>query len=186
VVDNLSEYVQDDMHVLRTDTRETRALAGVDLSGLLPTERGNGNMERRLADVAVEGEGDGYQQVPQFISDSPGDPCALMTAVACQMSTGYAGQATDDVQEVGSLMDASAHLKKGTPAVGVARQSAGVIGKVDNCHVGGYARLVWQTRTSLLTTRRYLPACWTEDDARGKQAGLPPTDREHNTKPQLA
>jgi len=186
LVDNLSEYLQDYLPVLRTDTRDTSALAGVYISGLLHTERGKGNIERMLEDVEVEGEGDGYQQVQQFISDSPWDPFALMTSVACQMSTGYAGQATYDVQDVGYLIDESAHLKKGPQSVGVARQYAGVIGKVDNCQVGVYASLVWQTRTSLINTRLYLPECWTEDDARCKKAGIPPTDREHKTKPQLA
>ena len=143
-------------------------------------------MERMLEEVEVDGLGDGYQQVQQFISDSTWDSGALMSSVACQISADYSCQPTYQVQDVGYIIDESAHLKKGKHSVGVARQYAGVIGKVDNCQVGVYTSLVWQTRTSLMNARLYLPECWTEDAARCEKAGIPPTDRVHKTKPQLA
>lgn len=172
--------------MLKTETRDTSALAEVYISGLLHTERGKGNIERVVEEVEVDGEGEGYQQVQQFITDSPWDGFDLMASVACQTATLYANQPTYQEQEVGYIIDESAHLKKGPQSVGVARQYAGVIGKVDNCQVGVYASLVWQTRTSLINARLYLPECWTEDEARCKKAGIPEADRGHKTKQQLA
>ena len=136
LVDNLSEYLQDDTQVLKTETRDTSALAEVYLSGLMKTERGKGNIERMLEEVEVEGDGDGYQQMQQFLTDSPWDASARMREVARQTSQFYASQPTYHQEEGGYIIDESAHLKKGTQSVGVARQYAGVIGKVENCQVG--------------------------------------------------
>jgi hypothetical protein len=55
----LQEYTQ----VLKTETRDTSALAEVYISGLLHTERGKGNIERVVEEVEVDGDGEGYQQV---------------------------------------------------------------------------------------------------------------------------
>lgn len=186
LVDNLSEYLHEYTHVLKTETRDTSALAELYISGVLQTERGKGNIERVLEEVDVAGKGDGYQQVQQFITDSPWDSFELMTNVACQTSTLYASQPTYQEQEVGYIIDESAHLKKGRHSVGVARQYAGVVGKVDNCQVGVYASLVWQRRTSLINTRLYLPESWTEDTARCQQAGIPEAAQKQKTKQQLA
>ena len=161
-------------------------MAEVYLSGLMKTERGKGNIERMLEEVEVAGEGDGYQQVQQFITDSPWDALELMTTVATRTSALYASQPTYQEQDVGYIIDESAHLKKGTQSVGVARQYAGVIGKVDTGQVGVSASLVWQTHTSLINTRLFLPEGWTDDDDRCERAGIPEVNRRHQTKPQLA
>ena len=171
--------------MLKTETRDTSALAERYISGLLHTERGKGNIERMLEEVDVDDEGDSYQQVQHFITDSPWDAIEVMKKVACDTSALYASQATYQEQDVGYIIDESAHLKKGTQSVGVARQYAGVIGKVDNCQVGVSAGLVWHSQTSLINTRLYLPEGWTEDDERCEKAGIPKADRGHNTKPQL-
>jgi len=139
-----------------------------------------------VEEVDGEGEGDEYQHVQQFITDSPWAALNLMTTVATRTSALYARQLTSQEQEVGSSIDESAHLKKGTQSVGVAGQDAGVLGKVDTCQVGVDARLGWQTHTRLINTRLFLPDCWTEDEARGEQAGIPEATRGHQTKPQLA
>lgn len=186
LVEHLSDYLQDYAQVLKTETRDTSALAEVYISGLMKTERGKRNIERILEEVEVDGEGDEYQQVQQFLTDSPWDAPALMTTMAVQTSALYAHQPTYQEQDVGYIIDESAHLKKGTQSVGVARQYAGVVGKVDNCQVGVYASLVWQRQTTLINTRLFLPECWTEDDARCEQAGIPEAKRGHQTKPQLA
>ena len=185
LVDHLTGYLQAYGQVLKTETRDTSALAERYISGLLHTERGKGNMERMLEEVEVDEEGDGYQQVQQFITDSPWDAIAVMEKVACDTSSLYASQPGYQEQDVGYIIDESAHLKKGTQSVGVARQYAGVIGKVDNCQVGVYASLVWHSQTSLINTRLYLPECWTEDEERCEKAGIPKANRFHRTKPQL-
>jgi SRSO17 transposase len=185
LVDHLTGYLQDDGQVLKTETRDTSALAERYISGLLQTERGKGNIERMLEEVEIDDEGDSDQQVQQFITDSPGDAIEVMENVACETSGLYASQSTYQEQDIGDIIDESAHLKKGTQSVGVARQYAGVIGKVDNCQVGVYASLVWHRQTSVSNTRLDLPECWTEDDERGEKAGIPKVNRLHNTKPQL-
>jgi SRSO17 transposase len=185
LVDHLADYVHDYRDMLKTKTRDTSVLAEQYISGLLHTERGKGNIERMLEDVEIEGQGNGYQQVQHFITDSPWEATVVMAHAAYQTSALYASQPTYQEQDVGYIIDESAHLKKGTQSVGVARQYAGVIGKVDNCQVGVYASLVWQSRTTLINTRLYLPECWTEDDTRCENAGIPEADRVHKTKPQL-
>lgn len=186
LVDNLTGYLQDYRQVLKTETRDTSALAERYISGLLETERGKGNIERMLEEVDVDDEGDGYQQVQQFITDSPWDALQLMEKVACDTSSLYASQLPYQEHDVGYILDESAHLKKGTQSVGVARQYAGVVGKVDNCQVGVWVSLVWQTRTTLINTRLYLPECWTEDERRCEKAGIPASARAPKTKQQLA
>jgi len=56
-------------------------------------------------------------------------------------------------KRTGLIIDESAHLKKGEKSVGVGRQYAGVIGKVDNCQVGVYASLVNDIRAGLVNER---------------------------------
>ena len=41
----------------------------------------------------------------------------------------------------GFVIDETSHLKKGLKSVGVSRQYAGVVGKVDNCQVAVHASL---------------------------------------------
>lgn len=186
LVDHLTEYLQGYEPVLITETRDTSLLAERYISGLLHTERGKGNIERMLEEVAVDGGGDGYQQVQHFISDSPWDAIAVMGQVATDTSKLYASQPGYEEQEVGYIFDESAHLKKGTRSVGVARQYAGVAGKVDNCQVGVYVSLVWHSRTTLINTRLYLPESWTDDDERCDNAGIPEDARVQKTKQHLA
>lgn len=184
--DHLTEYLQDYEQVLKTETRDTSMLAERYISGLLHTERGKGNIERMLEEVEIDGEGDGYQQVQQFISDSPWDAIDVVEKVACDTSSLYASQPGYQEHDVGYIIDESAHLKKGTQSVGVARQYAGVVGKVENCQVGVYASLVWHSRTTLINTRLYLPEGWTEDEERCEKAGIPEDARVHKTKQHLA
>jgi SRSO17 transposase len=186
LIDHLTDYLQGYESLLVTDTCDTSPLAERYLAGLLHTERGKGNIERMLEEVELDGDGDGYQQVQHFISDSPWDALAVMEKVATDTSGLYASQPDYEEQEVGYIFDESAHLKKGTQSVGVARQYAGVVGKVDNCQVGVYVSLVWHSRTTLINTRLYLPDSWTEDDARCEKAGIPEEARVQKTKQQLA
>jgi SRSO17 transposase len=86
----------------------------------------------------------------------------------------------------GFIIDESAHLKKGECSVGVGRQYAGIIGKVDNCQVGVYASLVNDTMATLVDERLFLPESWTKDTNRCKKAAIPKACSIYKTKPQLA
>jgi SRSO17 transposase len=90
------------------------------------------------------------------------------------------------VHSTGYLIDESAHLKKGVQSVGVAKQYAGVVGKVENCQVGVYASIVNGTRATIVNARLYLPKSWTNDTARCEKAKIPKAKRLYKTKPQLA
>ncbi len=65
--------------------------------------------------------------------------------------------------------------------MGVARQYAGVVGKVENCQVGVYTSLVWQSHTALINCKLFLPECWSSDNARCEKAGIPPDERTHKS-----
>ncbi len=95
-------------------------------------------------------DGDGYQQMQNFITDSPWEALKVINAVACKTSDLYVLQPGYAEADVGYIIDESAHLKKGKCSVAVARQYAGVIGKVENCLAGVYSSLVWQNHTGLI------------------------------------
>jgi SRSO17 transposase len=84
------------------------------------------------------------------------------------------------------MVDESATVKKGNASVGVGRQYAGVIGKVENCQVGVYASLCHDTSATLINERLFLPEAWADDPTRCEKAGIPEEARQHQTKPQLA
>ncbi|WP_052314970.1 IS701 family transposase [Thiocystis violascens] len=130
--------------------------------------------------------GDGYQRIQQFITDSPWSAGNLIGAIAQDTSSLYANQPNYRGRDVGYIIDESAHLKKGKYSVGVARQYAGVIGKVENCQVGVYASLVWESQSTLINERLFLPTSWTADLKRCDQAGIPEEARQFKTKIELA
>ena len=184
MLSNLIGHIREYKDFFITATEDSSELSELYISGLIKTERGKRNMERMHEELDMQG--DGYQQIQQFITDSPWDTFGLMRRVGQNTSKLYADQHGYDVRDVGYIIDESAHLKKGKASVGVSRQYAGVVGKVDNCQVGVYSSLVWQNNTSLINCRLFLPECWTEDDERCQKAGIPGDKRTHQTKPQLA
>ena len=86
----------------------------------------------------------------------------------------------------GFIIDESAHLKKGECSVGVGKQYAGVVGKVENSQVGVYVILANDRYATLIGQRLFLPQKWTEDARRCDKAGVPKDARKFKTKPQLA
>jgi len=184
MVANLSDYLQEYKDFFRTGTKDMSELSELYISGLLKTERGKRNIERMHEELDMEG--DGYQQIQNFITDSPWEAQRLIRAVACNTSDLFALQSGYAEADVGYIIDESAHLKKGKSSACVARQYAGVIGKVDNCQVGVYISLVWQNHASLINCKLFLPECWAEDDARCEKAVIPQEERTHKSKPLLA
>jgi len=86
----------------------------------------------------------------------------------------------------GFVIDETAHLKKGLKSVGVSRQYAGVVGKVDNCQVAVHASLSNEKFCSLIGTELFLPEVWTKDKKSCDVAGVPGLDNKFQTKPELA
>jgi SRSO17 transposase len=184
LLDHLTSYLGDYHRYFETETADGHELCRAYLAGLIKAEAGKRNMERLNEEIDMAG--DSYQRIQQFITDSPWSASAVITAMALNGSDLYANQPNYHSRDVGYVIDESAHRKKGKASVGVARQYAGVIGKVDNCQVGVYASLVWQSHSTLINCRLFLPQSWTNESARCDQAGLPADARHFKTKPELA
>jgi SRSO17 transposase len=81
----------------------------------------------------------------------------------------------------GFVIDETSHLKKGLKSVGVSRQYAGVVGKVDNCQVAVHASFGNEKFWSLVGTELFLPEVWTKDKERCDAAGVPELDQKFQT-----
>lgn len=152
------------------------------LKGLLSCPKGEANMER-MEEYVADSE---YRAYQHFISNSNWDWEGLQGQVAQDASKLLNRQKELNGLPVGYLVDESSHLKKGKKSVGVARQYAGVSGKVDNCQVGVYSSLVNGTAATIINERVFLPKKWTGDNGRCEGAKIPVGSRMHRTKPELA
>ena len=157
-------------------------VADLYIQGLLKLEKGKANMER-MAEEIPDSE---YRLYQHFITHSNWDAQEVFGKVSKNASVLLEGCKAESKKPTGLIVDESAHLKKGDQSVGVSRQYAGIIGKVDNCQVGVYASLVNDNRAGLIGERLFLPKSWTQDKARCKKAGIPPDQTLFKTKPQLA
>jgi len=152
------------------------------LKGLLTCPKGKANMER-MEEYVSESE---YRAYQHFISNSKWNSQGLFDQVATDTSTLFQQQKEKNKKAVGYIIDESSHLKKGEKSIGVTRQYAGTIGKVDNCQVGVYSSLVNHKYASIINERIFLPESWTNKPERCEEAKVPEDCREYKTKPQLA
>lgn len=152
------------------------------IKGLLFCPKGEANMERMEEQVANSE----YRAYQHFISNSKWDYEGLQTQVAQDTSQLFNQQKESTGQPVGYIIDESAHLKKGKKSVGVGRQYAGVIGKIDNAQVGVYVSLVNGKAASIINERIFLPESWTKDKVRCDEAKVPEAYQAFKTKPELA
>lgn len=83
------------------------------------------------------------------------------------------------------VLDDTQVQKKGAKSVGVAPQHCGVTGDVRNCQVMVMLTYAAPGGHTFIDRRLYLPAAWTEDRARCREAGVP-DEAAFATKPQLA
>lgn len=82
-------------------------------------------------------------------------------------------------------VDDTSFPPKGTMSVGVQRQYAGCLGRVDNCPVGVFLNYLTPEGHVRLDRRLFLPEEWAKDSERRKEAGVP-EDVVFRTKPELA
>jgi SRSO17 transposase len=145
---------------------EVRDRAGRFLAGLLdPLERRNG---WQLAEALGERSPDGVQRLLRtarwdaeavrddlrtYVVDHLGDPEAVL------------------------VLDETGFLKKGTKAVGVARQYSGTAGRIENCQIGVFLGYASRRGHAFLDRVLYLPKAWAEDATRREAAGVPPEVR---------
>ena len=130
--------------------------------------------------------GSDYRQYHHFLSESSWDAVPVIRQVARDMAAVCEGQKRKTGLPIGLIVDESATVKKGKASVGVKRQYAGVVGKVENCQVGVYASLCHDSSATLVNERLFLPEAWASDSKRCEKAGIPEEARQHQTKPQLA
>jgi SRSO17 transposase len=152
------------------------------LAGLLQCEKGQGNMERMVEEV----EDSDYKRYIHFLSVSNWSASAVNNATLRETDRLLRGQKIKSGLPTGLVLDETSHLKKGSKSVGVARQYAGVAGKVDNCQVAVHASLANGKFCTLVGTELFLPEGWTNDKQRCEAAGIPDSDQKFQTKPELA
>jgi SRSO17 transposase len=181
---NLSFHIEKYHHCFRNETSDGHELGEAYIRGLFKTEAGKRNIERMNEELELSG--DGYQRVQQFITNSTWSAPNLISEIALNTSDLYASENEYRRCDVGYIIDESAHIKKGKNSVGVARQYAGVSGKVENCQVGVYVSLVWNSHSTLINERLFLPESWTSDPKRCEKAGITEEKRTFKTKLELA
>ena len=150
--------------------------------GLITCAKGEGNMERMEEEI----HGSEQKSYQHFITSSNWDSEGLQKTVALDSSAALFTHKQKSKKPTGYIIDESAHLKKGKESVGVSRQYAGVIGKVDNSQVGVYSSLVNEKYATIINERLFLPKSWINDSKRCKKAGIPGEYQKHKTKPELA
>jgi SRSO17 transposase len=150
------------------------------LKGLmLPGERKS--IEPMAARVHPENVRSAHQAMHHLVADAPWDDRALLGAVAKQVLP----RLFKKDPRCWWILDDTAHAKKGTHSVGVARQYSGRLGKTDNCQVAVSLSLANPHGSLPLDYRLYLPKEWTEDPKRCKRAGVP-EEIEFRTKGRIA
>jgi len=150
--------------------------------GLMRCEKNHTNMER-MSEFDTHND---YHRYYHFLSESPWDAFQVNRITAQEASRVLHAQKLQTGLPTGLIIDESSHLKKGKESVGVSRQYAGQIGKVDNCQVAVYASLCNGVHNTLLSNRLFLPEQWTSDKKRMEKAGIPSEYQSHKTKPELA
>jgi SRSO17 transposase len=150
------------------------------LKGLmLPGERKS--VEPMAARVQPENVRSAHQAMHHLVADAAWEDRAVLGAVAGQVVPELLKRAPG----CWWILDDTAHGKKGTHSVGVARQYSGRLGKTENCQVAVSLSLA-NTHGSLpLDDRLYLPKAWTDDRRRCTRAGVP-EDIAFRTKGQIA
>ena len=177
-IKSLIEFHQYFSKFFQTRTRCMEQTALEYMKGLLivETEKTMAQMERRLDEVCK-------QKLGHFISNSPWDDTPLIQEIQRSVVTTLDPDQTED----GALIiDESSMAKKGKASVGVKRQYAGSLGKVDNCQVGVFLAYATRNQTSLIARSLYLPADWCKDPERCFEGGIPLENQQFKTKAEIA
>ena len=150
--------------------------------GCYSAKKGHENMERMVEKV----NDSDYKRYIHFLSVSKWSASDVNLVTMKSVDSSLRVQKTMSGLPTGFVIDETSHLKKGLKSVGVSRQYAGVVGKVDNCQVAVHASLSNEKFCSLVGTELFLPEVWTKDKQRCDAAGVPELDCKFQTKPELA
>jgi SRSO17 transposase len=146
---------------------------------MLPGERKS--VEPMAARVHPENVRSAHQAMHHLVAEAPWEDRLLLAAVAEQVLP----RLLQKDPRCWWILDDTAHAKKGTHSVGVARQYSGRLGKTDNCRVAVSLSLANAHGSLPLDYRLYLPKEWTEDRRRCQRAGVP-KEIAFRTKGQIA
>ena len=163
-------------------TKSCTHVAEEYLSGLLQCEKGHKNMERMVEKV----NNSDYKRYIHFLSVSKWSASDVNSVTMKSVDSSLRAQKIKSGLPTGLVIDETSHLKKGLKSVGVSRQYAGVVGKVDNCQVAVHLSLSNEKFCSLVGTELFLPEVWTTNKERCDVAGVPELDQRFQTKPELA
>jgi SRSO17 transposase len=180
---NINTLVYSEYNSLFKVYRKSSTRVAVEyLTGLLHCEKGHENMERMVEKVTDSD----YKRYIHFLSVSNWSSQDVNLVTLKGADRVLRGQKIKNGRPTGFIFDETSHLKKGDKSVGVTRQYAGVIGKVDNCQVSVHASLCNEKFCTLVGTELFLPQSWIDNKQRCQQAGIPISDQKYQTKPELA
>ena len=139
----------------------------------------DGSDRRNVENMAEAVEGGVVRTLQKFIAQGCWQDRAVLGELRRQLV-----EALGDEEGVVNV-DETGFPKKGTKLVGVQRQYAGILGRVDNCQVAVFLNYVSKAGHALLDRRLFLPEEWAHDRRRRKEAGVP-EGVVFRTKPELA
>jgi SRSO17 transposase len=138
-----------------------------------------GSERRNVENMAEAVEGGVVRTLQKFITQGAWEDRAVLGELRSQVV-----EVLGDADAV-ICVDETGFPKKGTKSVGVKRQYAGILGRVDNCQVAVFLNYVSQREHVFLDRRLFLPEEWAADMPRREEAGVP-EKVVFRTKPELA
>jgi SRSO17 transposase len=138
-----------------------------------------GGDRRNVENIAETIDGGVVRTLQKFIAQNAWDDRAILTEVRQHVVESLG----DD--DAVMIVDETGFPKKGTKSAGVARQYAGILGRVDNCQIGVFVDYCSTHGHVLCDRRLFLPEAWTNDRKRCAEAGIP-EGVIFRTKPELA
>jgi SRSO17 transposase len=138
-----------------------------------------GAERRNVENIAEAIDGGVVRTLQKFIAQGRWDDRAVLGELRGQLV-----EALGDDEAVLNV-DETGFPKKGAKSVGVKRQYAGILGRVDNCQIGVFMNYVSPAGHALLDRRLFLPEDWAADADRREEAGVPP-GVVFRSKPELA
>lgn len=138
-----------------------------------------GGQERRnIENIAEVVEGGVVRTMQKFITQGSWEDAVVVQELRAHVAATL-GDAKGTVN-----VDETGFAKKGKKSVGVQRQYAGTLGRVDNCQIGVFANYYSPKGHTFIDRKIYLPAEWCQDKQRREEAGVP-TNVVFRTKPEL-
>ncbi len=138
-----------------------------------------GSDRRNVENMAEAIEGGVVRTLQKFIAQGCWDDRAVLGELRGQVV-----EVLGDEEGIINV-DETGFPKKGTKSVGVKRQYAGILGRVDNCQIGVFLNYVSPAGHVLLDRRLFLPEDWAADLDRREEAGVP-SGVVFRSKPELA